>query len=447
MDDKELMDHPESPLPTFAELLNDVAEKRGRLEEKECQVVADNKDIVRGIVVSGGLKALEGKKTNKEVHLEIRSLPETHILDTAQWQGWLLTWFSKLTPFFKALARKEPNIDRWSFEDPLLLASRGTAMPDWEIGFEPYSLIWASDAEDVGINSWLLLAREYLIDFLNSVIVTPGALILQALESAKYLSPFRKLPGRDYRPSSGSDAAPWAAGLAAWNLLATGSESALRAAVSEWLTCPGRFGTQYRVIAQRRKTLDVDSDLWISLVSGRIWPGSDELKETLENLPEESKLKLEHIDGGLLLAPQDLGVGISQLIPVIVAALHKPDDQGSKVIMIEEPESNIHPAFQVVLADLFITQAKANPGVMFLVETHSEHLMLRCLRRIRETSKGIQTEGIPSVTPEDVAVHFVEPTENGPRIHRIEIDEEGDFIDEWPGGFFEQSFHEKFAGR
>jgi hypothetical protein len=118
MDDKEPTDRPESPLPTFAELLNDVAGKRRRLEEKERQNVADNKDIVRGIDVSGGLKALEGKKTEEEVHLELRSLPETHILDTAQWQGWLLTWFSKLAPFFKSSARKEPNIDRWSFENP-----------------------------------------------------------------------------------------------------------------------------------------------------------------------------------------------------------------------------------------------------------------------------------------------------------------------------------------
>ena len=73
--------------------------------------------------------------------------------------------------------------------------------------------------------------------------------------------------------------------------------------------------------------------------------------------------------------------------------------------------------------------------------------MLRCLRRIRETSKGIQAEGIPAVVPEDIAVHFVEATGTGPRIRRIEIDTDGDFIDEWPGGFFEESYREKFAGR
>ena len=87
---------------------------------------------------------------------------------------------------------------------------------------------------------------------------------------------------------------------------------------------------------------------------------------------------------GVSLFPQDLGVGVSQVVPVIVAALHST----SGLVAIEEPESNIHPRFQVVLADLFITQAKANPNVLFLIETHSEHLMLRCLRRIRAASDG-----------------------------------------------------------
>jgi predicted ATPase len=146
----------------------------------------------------------------------------------------------------------------------------------------------------------------------------------------------------------------------------------------------------------------------------------------------------------MTLAPQDLGVGISQVIPVLVAALQERE---AGIVAIEEPESNIHPAWQVVLADLFITQTKANPNALFLVETHSEHLMLRCLRRIRETAKGVLPEGIPAVTPEDIAVHFVESTDSGPRIRRIEIDEDGDFIDEWPGGFFEESYREKFAGR
>jgi len=62
---------------------------------------------------------------------------------------------------------------------------------------------------------------------------------------------------------------------------------------------------------------------------------------------------------------------------------------------------------------------------------------LRMMRRIRERK----------ISPDDVGVIFVEPSAHGSRFIELRIDEEGDFIDEWPGGFFEESFHEKFAGR
>ena len=192
------------------------------------------------------------------------------------------------------------------------------------------------------------------------------------------------------------------------------------------------------------------------------------VRQELDQLPEVKKLRIRDLSRNVAVSPRDVGYGLSQLVPVLVAAIYSRSSisaieesdsaerrplallfrRRSSIVAIEEPESNLHPAFQVVLADLFITQAKANPGAMFLVETHSEHLMLRCLRRIRETAKGInRTEDAPSVTPEDIAVHFVESTADGPRIRRIEIDEDGDFIDEWPGGFFEESYREKFAGR
>jgi predicted ATPase len=188
----------------------------------------------------------------------------------------------------------------------------------------------------------------------------------------------------------------------------------------------------------------MESSLWQDLMLGDLGAIVDSIRGRLEQLPEDAnKLELCDVRTGVSLAPQDLGVGLSQLIPVVVAALR----HAAGIVAIEEPESNLHPAFQVVLADLFISQAKANPDALFLIETHSEHLMLRCLRRIRETAKGVLPEGIPAVTPKDIAVHFVESTDSGPRIRRIEIDEDGDFIDEWPGGFFEESYREKFAGR
>ena len=160
------------------------------------------------------------------------------------------------------------------------------------------------------------------------------------------------------------------------------------------------------------------------------------------------RVVLKDLHNDVELTMRDVGVGLSQLLPILVESLrdHEFWVPGLHLVAIEQPELHLHPALQVRLADLFIAASQTERR-QYLIETHSEHLMLRCLRRIRETANGILPEGLPSVEVDDVAVHFVESTKEGPRMKRIEIDEEGDFIDEWPGGFFEESFHEKFAGR
>ena len=70
--------------------------------------------------------------------------------------------------------------------------------------------------------------------------------------------------------------------------------------------------------------------------------------------------------------------------------------------MIEQPEIHLHPAVQAGLADLFISVCKTR-GIQLVVESHSEHLLNRLLRRIAEenTVYGV-------ITADDVAVYFAE---------------------------------------
>ena len=95
--------------------------------------------------------------------------------------------------------------------------------------------------------------------------------------------------------------------------------------------------------------------------------------------------------------------------------------------------------------DLFIETALNGPRNSYVIETHSEHLILRLLRRIRETTNGSLPEGLPPVSPADVSVLYIRPGENGSRVMPLEIDEEGQFLDPWPGGFFEEGFRERFS--
>lgn len=139
------------------------------------------------------------------------------------------------------------------------------------------------------------------------------------------------------------------------------------------------------------------------------------------------------------LAPQDIGVGISQVLPVVVAALHRK----TGLVAIEQPELHIHPAFQVALGDLFIEQVRKCPDLTFILETHSEHLMLRFLRRIRETGEN-EAPKDRTLTPDELSIYFIEQGEAGISCFSIRVDEDGDFIDRWPKGFFAERAGELF---
>lgn len=118
----------------------------------------------------------------------------------------------------------------------------------------------------------------------------------------------------------------------------------------------------------------------------------------------------------------DVGTGISQILPIIVANNYYKN----YYITIQQPELHLHPAQQTELGDLFISTNNIN-----VVETHSEHLMLRLLKRIRENN--LSTEEI-SVNVFDIKGGFL-------LVKKIKIDDSGEF-DEWPNGFFEERINE-----
>ena len=145
------------------------------------------------------------------------------------------------------------------------------------------------------------------------------------------------------------------------------------------------------------------------------------------------------MDESVELRPGDVGIGISQVIPVIVTAL---DGQG-RTVAIEQPELHIHPRLQAEIADLFVESVEKQRH-RFLLETHSEHFILRLQRRIRETSKSEPQEE-RRLRSEDIVVYYVNQEAGGTRVRRIEIDKNGEFIQPWPDDFFEIDFYERFS--
>ena len=82
--------------------------------------------------------------------------------------------------------------------------------------------------------------------------------------------------------------------------------------------------------------------------------------------------------------------------------------------------------------------SKYTDCTIFLVETHSEHLMLRILRRIEETTSGDIADPDLELKAEHVSVVYVEPDADGVKMNALRINENARFTDRWPHGFFDE---------
>jgi len=119
-----------------------------------------------------------------------------------------------------------------------------------------------------------------------------------------------------------------------------------------------------------------------------------------------------------------LGVGVSQVLPLIVESLLA--DRGS-VLLFEQPELHLHPKVQSRLADFFF--ALTTLGKQCIVETHSEYLINR-LRYLRARAVG-------DTLDKSLLIYFVESRNGGSSFREVHMDKYG-AIDEWPDGFFDE---------
>ena len=135
---------------------------------------------------------------------------------------------------------------------------------------------------------------------------------------------------------------------------------------------------------------------------------------------------------------RDVGIGISQVLPVLVTAYASKNN----IISIEQPEIHLHPALQAELGDIFIESALGERKNTFILETHSEHLILRIMRRMRETFSKELPEGLPEIKPQDVLILYVEPDGSQSIVREMPLNERGELVKAWPGGFFEEGLRE-----
>lgn len=170
------------------------------------------------------------------------------------------------------------------------------------------------------------------------------------------------------------------------------------------------------------RTLRGQVNAWM----GEISPGV-EIKVRENNSTNRVELAYRYLDQAgiptLDRKPQNVGFGITQTLPVLVALLAA---QPGDLLIFENPESHLHPRGQSRLG-MLMAQA-ANAGVQIFVESHSDHL----LNGIRVAAHRGE------VTPASVRLWFFERNSNqsiSPQ--QLHIDANGR-IDRWPKGFFDE---------
>ena len=122
-------------------------------------------------------------------------------------------------------------------------------------------------------------------------------------------------------------------------------------------------------------------------------------------------------------SPVHTGFGLTQILPVMVAALSATKGD---IILIENPEVHLHPAGQALMGQFLADVARA--GIQVIVETHSDHVLSGVRRAVKASS----------LNSEQVAIHFFRPpSDETTQVLSPTLDDSGN-IDDWPDGFFDQ---------
>ena len=253
-------------------------------------------------------------------------------------------------------------------------------------------------------------------------VLSPAKELVAHIKQLVHIGPLRVIPDYnfsilgEYRPDS------WYDGSGAWdeianfeNMYTEGTGGDLCERINKCFMTPEFFNTPYSI------------------------QSIDESYEH-EFVPHRDGVFIRDERLGINQPFTEVGVGISQVIPVVVGICH----DRMKIVSCEQPELHIHPKWQLALADMMLKYNDESIGKMFLMETHSEHLLLRLMRRRRETVEETLDDPSLACGPDDVQIIFCEKTEEGTCLTPIAITDEGEFDAPWPNGFFEERRKEFF---
>lgn len=339
------------------------------------------------------------------------------------------------------------------------LVGQESSFPSFAQPYELHPISKGTRSDDLAQAVRLFLPRligELLTELERIIALQLGNLI--------YLGPLRSFPPRHIGFSQGFDQNWFAGGGYAWDLVL--QDATLRGVVNHWLGSPERLQTPYELVVRDLVGLDQISGplsaeiegIEVDIVQEGSPPGEHSEGEYpiwgIKDPESEAVRIVEKLRGSHLakipvlsmrdkrtdtdVSHRDVGIGISQVLPVLVYAFASRN----RLLAMEQPEIHVHPQLQAELGDVFITSALGERKNTVILETHSEHLILRIMRRMRETHQGTLPEGSAAVSPKDVAVLYVEPDGSRSIVREMPLNERGELVKAWPGGFFEEGLRE-----
>ena len=173
----------------------------------------------------------------------------------------------------------------------------------------------------------------------------------------------------------------------------------------------------------RSPALIHQADAWI----GEISPGVKLIAEDVKSM-EQVRLafKFETRDGYTNeIKPINTGFGISYVLPVVVAVLKA---EKGDIVVIENPESHLHPRGQSVLGRMIACAAQ--DGVQFIVETHSDHF-------INGVRVAVKNGMPPALSKIFYFERILEKAEQYSEIEEIRLDKNGE-LSSYPQGFLDE---------
>ena len=131
---------------------------------------------------------------------------------------------------------------------------------------------------------------------------------------------------------------------------------------------------------------------------------------------------------GVAVSFQDVGVGLSQVLPLLLEIdTQDRREPGSSFIIVEQPELHLHPKMQAELAELMYTKAQESGQI--IAETHSESMLLRVQRLLRQKQEEADSREKVSI------VYVTFDPEVGTVFNNLELRRDMDFLVDLPQSF------------